>query len=148
MAWVFPRNPQFTPRDPNKCLEVTRQAFNLLDDEKLSEAIFKLMSFPLIISRASKIIGLSDPNYYAIYDSHVGLALATLKDGDQRLIKIPGRMQRPGKTFLSDTCKTQEWGENYQKLIWVLEVIANVLNEEGYPFNIADMEMALFMMGR
>jgi len=148
MAWGFPRNPKFTPRDPNKCLEVTRQAFNLLDDEKPSEAICKLMSFPLIISRASKIIGLSDPNYYAIYDSRVGLALATLKDGDQRLIKIPERMPLPGKTFPSDTCKTPEWGENYQKLMWVLEVIGNVFNEEGYPFNLADVEMALFMMGR
>jgi hypothetical protein len=30
MEWGFPRNPQFTPRDTNKCLEVTCQAFNLL----------------------------------------------------------------------------------------------------------------------
>jgi hypothetical protein len=47
-----------------------------------------------------------------------------------------------------DTCSNIEWGANYQKLMWVLEVIATVLNEEGYPFNLADVEMALFMMGR
>jgi hypothetical protein len=148
MAWGFPRNPQFLPRDPNKCLEITRQAFNLLDEGKPAEAICKLMSFPLIISRASKIVGLSDPNYFAIYDSRVGLALETLTDGNKRLIKIPGRAPQPGKTFPMDTCSNEEWGANYQKLMWVMEVIANVLNEEGYPFNLADVEMALFMMGR
>ena len=99
MAWGFPRNPQFIPRDPNKCLETTRQAFNLLDEGKTAEAICKLMSFPLIISCASKIVGLSDPNYFAIYDSRVGIALETLTDGDKRLIKIPSRAPQPGKTF-------------------------------------------------
>jgi hypothetical protein len=106
------------------------------------------MSFPLIISRASKIIGLSDPNYFAIYDSRVGLALATLCNGGERIIKIPGRAPQPGKIFPSDICRTEEWGENYQKLIWVLEVIKNLLNEDGYPFNIAAVEMALFVMGK
>ena len=148
MEWGFPKNPQFTPRNPEACMEITRQAFSLLDKGKSSEAICRLMKFPLIISRASKIIGLSDPNYFAIYDSRVGLALANLRDGDERLIKIPGRMPRPGKSYPSDTCTTLEWGQNYQKLIWVLEIIKNMLNLEGYPFSLADVEMALFMMGK
>ncbi len=150
MEWGFPKNPQFTPRDSNECLKKTRQAFNLLDEGKPAEAICKLMSFPLIISRASKIIGLSDPNYFAIYDSRVGLALATLQDGGERVIKIPGRRPQPGRFFLSDEgkCTSKDWGANYEKLVWVLEVIANVLNEEGYPFNLADVEMALFMVGK
>jgi hypothetical protein len=100
-----------------------------------------------IFSRASKIVGLSDPNY-AIYDSRVGLALATLKAGEQRLIKIPGRAPRPGKVYPSDRCTNCEWGENYQKLLWVLEIIRNELNEKGYPFTIAYVEMSLFMMGK
>jgi hypothetical protein len=95
MAWGFPRNPQFIPRDPNKCLETTREAFNLLDEGKPAEAICKLMSFPLIISRASKIVGLSDPNYFAIYDSRVVLALETLTDGDKRLIKYLAERHNP-----------------------------------------------------
>ncbi len=148
MAWGFPKNPQFKPRDPNRCIEVTREAFDLLDAGKPSEAICKLMGFPLIISRASKIVGLSDPNYFAIYDSRVGLALAKLKAGNERLIKIPGRAPRPGKVFPSDICTNFEWGENYQKLLWILEIIRNLLNEAGYPFSIADVEMALFMMGK
>jgi hypothetical protein len=148
MAWGFPKNPEFKPRDPNKCVDITRQAFSLLDEQKPVKAICKLMSFPLIISRASKIVGLSDPNYFAIYDSRVGIALAKLKDGNERLIKIPGRAPQPGKTFTMDICSIKEWGVNYQKLIWVMEVIVNLLNEEGYPFNIADVEMGLFMMGK
>ena len=148
MDWGFPKNPEFKPRNPNKCIEVTRQSFNLLDEGKPAKAICKLMSFPLIISRASKIVGLSDPNYFAIYDSRVGLALSTLKDGDGRLIKIPGRAPQRGKTFLMDICSNEEWGVNYQNLIWVMEVIVNLLNGEGYPFNIADVEMGLFMMGK
>ncbi|MCJ7423496.1 hypothetical protein MUP01_04405 [Candidatus Bathyarchaeota archaeon] len=148
MEWGFPNNPQFAERDQNRCLEITRQAFNLLDEGKTSDAICRLMSFPMIISRASKIIGLFDQNYFAICDSRVGLALATLKDGDDRIIKIPGRRPQPGKIFPSDNCTSEDWGKNYQKFLWVLEVIRNVLNEEGYPFNIADVEMALFMMGK
>jgi hypothetical protein len=148
MEWGFPRNPQFTPRNPDRCIVVTQQAFNLLDEGKPSEAICKLMTFPLIISRASKIIGLSDVNYFAIYDSRVGLALANLMDGDERLIKIPGRAPRQGKTYPSDICSPREWGQNYQRLMWVLEIMRNVLNQEGYPFSLADVEMALFMMGR
>lgn len=148
MEWGFPNNPTFAERDPNKCLELTRQAFNLLDNAKPPEAICKLMSFPLLISRASKIIGLADPNYFAVYDSRVGLALATLKDGDKRLIKIPARKPQPGRSFPSDICTPEEWGNNYQRLLWVLEIIRNILNEEGYPFNLADVEMALFMMGK
>lgn len=31
MEWGFPKNPQFAERDPKKCLEITRHAFNLLD---------------------------------------------------------------------------------------------------------------------
>jgi chorismate mutase len=148
MEWGFPKNHQFKPRDPNRCIEVTREAFALLDAGKHAEAICKLMGFPLIISRASKIVGLSDPNYFAIYDSRVGLALATLKAGNERLIKIPGRAPIPGKVFPSDRCSNYEWGENYQRLLWILEIIRNMLNEAGYPFSIADVEMALFMMGK
>jgi hypothetical protein len=148
MEWGFPNNPLFAERDPNKCLEITRKAFNLLDEGKPSEAICKLLSPHVGISRASKIIGLFDQNYFAIYDSRVGLALATLKDGDDRLIKIPPRRPQLGKTYPSDYCAPDEWGRNYQKLLWVLEIIRNLLNEEGYPFNLADVEMALFMMGK
>jgi hypothetical protein len=37
---------------------------------------------------------------------------------------------------------------NYVKLLRVLEIIDEALNEAGYPFDIVDGEMALFMMGK
>jgi hypothetical protein len=40
----------------------------------------------------------------------------------------------------------EQLAKDYEKLIWILEIIRNWLNEESFPFNIADVEMALFMM--
>jgi hypothetical protein len=74
MAWGFP-NPLFPERDEVKCLEITREAYNLLDNGKPSEALVKLMLVRGVgISRASKVIGLFDQNYFVIYDSSVGNA--------------------------------------------------------------------------
>jgi|GEM_PF-2488384 hypothetical protein len=143
MAWGFP-NPLFPERDEQKCLRVTREAFSLLDQGKPSEAILKLMTIEHVgISRASKIIGLFDQNYFAMLDSRVGSALKTLTYNGERIIKSP-----PGVNRIGDTDVTPlGWAENYQRLLWVLEIIRNELNEEGFPFSVADVEMALFMMG-
>jgi len=54
----------------------------------------------------------------------------------------------PGRSRPGDLCSDRQWAEDYQKLIWILEVIRDWLNEQGYPFSIADVEMALFMMGK
>ena len=144
MTWGFP-NPLFPERDEKRCLEITREAFNLLDTGKPSEAVLKLMSITGVgISRASKVIGLFDQNYLAIYDSRVGAALRTLTDKGEKMIKCPPGMNRPGDNY----CSPKDWAENYEKLLWILEIIRNVLNEQGYPFNIADVEMALFVMGK
>jgi hypothetical protein len=40
------------------------------------------------------------------------------------------------------------WAEQYQRLIWTLEVIRDHLNTKGHTFRIADIEVALFMMGK
>ncbi len=142
MAWGFP-NPLFPERNEDTCLRVTREAFTLLDEGKPAEAILKLMSVDGVgISRASKIIGLSDPNSLTIYDSRVGAALETLTNDGHKIIKSPPGLNRAGDL----DCSPIDWAENYQKLLWVLEVIRNELNESGYPFNISDVEMALTMM--
>lgn len=143
MAWGFP-NPVFPERDEQKCLRVTRDAFNLLDQGRASEAILKLMTLEGVgISRASKIIGLFDQNYFAVFDSRVGSALKTLVYNGERIIKSPPGMNRIGDADVTPT----GWAENYQKLLWALEIIRNELNDEGFPFSVADVEMALFMMG-
>lgn len=143
MAWGFP-NPLFPERDEDACLRVTREAFTLLDQGKPAEAMLKLMSIDGVgISRASKIIGLSDQNSLAIYDSHIGAALETLTNDGHKIIKSPPGLNRAGDL----DCSPIDWAENYQKLLWVMEVIRNELNDAGYPFNISDVEMALTMMG-
>ncbi len=144
MAWGFP-NPLFPERNEQKCLDVTKEAFYLLDDGKPAEAVLKLMSINAVgISRATKIIALFDQNNYAIYDSRVGNALKSLRFNGDKIIRCPPGMNRPG----DNDCSAKDWAESYQKLLWVLGIIRNELNEQGYPFSIADVEMALFMMGK
>ena len=95
------------------------------------------------VSSASKIIGLFDQNRLAIYDSRVGTALRSLTHDGTRIIKCPPGRSRPG-----DMCSKNVWANNYEQMLWVLEVIRNYLIEKGYPFSITDVEMALFMMGK
>jgi len=134
----------FPLRDNDEVLRITFRTFNLLDRGNLGGAILELLSINGVgISKASKVIGLFDQNQLAIYDSRVGKSLKTLRLEGSRIIKCP-----PGRARQGDTCADQEWAENYEKLIWILEVVRNTLNEQGYPFSISDVEMALFIMGR
>lgn len=142
MAWGG--FPPFPLRDDAEVLEITREAFSYLDKGDLQKTILRLLLIRGIgISSASKIIGLFDQNHLAIYDSRVGKALKTLKLTENGTIKCPPGRGRPG-----DACTYAQSAANYQKLIWVLEVIRDYLNEQGYPFSSADVEMALFMMGK
>jgi len=136
--------PPFPLRNSKKVLDITSKAFSYLDRGNIPKAVLELMSINRVgIATASKIIGLYDQNHLAIYDSRVGKALKTLVYAGKRIIKCPTGRSRPG-----DSCSPEQWANEYQKLIWVLEVIRNSLNKQGYPFSIADVEMALFMMGK
>ena len=130
--------------EEKEALEITSECFKLLDGGDLKEATLKLTSiYDVGIASASKLIGLYDQNRFAIYDSRVGTALRSLVYKGNRLIKCPAGRSRPG-----DVCTNQKWVENYEKLIWVLDILSEYLSENGYPFNIGDVEMALFMMGK
>ena len=135
---------QFPLRDPESVLSITTEAFSQLDEGNSSGAVHKLMSIHRVgISRASKIIGLSDQDSYCIYDSRVGTALRSLKHDGKRIVLCPQGRSRGG-----DVCTNKQWAENYEQLIWTLEVTRDYLNRQGYPFRIADVEMALFMIGK
>jgi hypothetical protein len=135
---------KFPLRDEQKVLEITRKVFGLVDDGKVSEAVDNLLAIDGVdIGQASKIIGLFDQNRFCIYDIRVGNALRTLKFEEKPVLDCPVGPKKP-----EDICSDQRWGENYQHLVWTLEVIRDYLNSEGYPFSIADIEMALFMMGK
>ncbi len=135
---------KFPLRDEQKVIEITREVFNLVDQDKISKAIKELLVIDGVgIAQASKIIGLFDQDRFCIYDSIVGNALKTLQFAEKPVLKCPAGPKIPG-----DICSDERWGENYQHLIWTLEVIRDYLNKEGYPFSIADIEMALYMMGK
>lgn len=140
--WGF--NRVFPLRDPEKALKITKVAFNYLDDGNLIDATKTLLDLEGVgISRASKILGLFDQENLCIYDSRVGHALKDLKYSNEKIILCPPSYNRPG-----DTLSNNNWAEQYQQLIWTLEVIRDHLNTKGHTFRISDIEMALFMIGK
>jgi len=142
IKWGFRR--KFPLRDPKASLEITHKAFDYLDEGDIKEATKILLKIKYVgISRASKILGLFDQENLCIYDSRVGSALKDLKYGNEKIILCP-----PGYGRDYDAVSKPEiWAEYYEKLIWTLEIIRDYLNERGYTYRLADVEMALYMMG-
>jgi len=141
--WGFGRN--FPLSDEKKVLEVTRQVFNNVDKQDYYEASKCLMQISGVgIARATKVIGLSDQEKLCIYDSRVGNALKDLKVNGKKLIKCP-----PDQGFKRDfdTATKNEWAINYERLIWVVEIIKDYFMSKGIKITAAELEMALFMIG-
>jgi hypothetical protein len=141
--WGF--NREFPLRDPENALKVTKRAFDFLDMGNLIEATITLLNIPHVgISRASKILGLFDQDNLCIYDSRVGSALKDMKHKNNKIVLSPSGRNRPGDLVTSAVV----WAQNYQKLIWTLEIIRDCLNQKGFTYRLADVEMALFMIGK
>ncbi|MBL7079602.1 transposase [Candidatus Bathyarchaeota archaeon] len=145
MAWGgFGR---FPDRDAERVLEITSRALRLLDQWKIEQAAFSLLSVHGVgIARATKVLGLSDQETLAIYDSRVGYALRTLKHQGKRLIHIPPSRTsgRTGDIGMSN----RVWAQDYQKLTWILEAFREYLGPRNIHFRLADVEMAVFMLGQ
>ena len=141
--WGF--NDKFPLREAGEVMELTKKAFDYLDEGKLKEATMTLLRIQGVgISRASKILGLFNQENLCIYDSRVGKALEDLKHEDEKIILCP-----PGRTYPGDQRVTdEEWAANYQRLIWTLEIVRDYLNERGHTYRLADVEMGLFMMSK
>jgi hypothetical protein len=134
----------FPLRDEQKVLDITRKVFNFINQNKVSEAVEELLSIDGVeIGQASKIISFFDQNRFCSYDANVANALKTLKFDEKPVLKCPIGPKKP-----EDICSDERWGENYLHLVWTLEVIQEYLNKEGHPLSVADIEMALFMMGK
>lgn len=148
IRWGFGRKYPINGRE--SALEVTRKAFNYIDNGNLREATKTLLEVKgLGISRVTKIIGLSDQENLCIYDSRVGYALRNITVNGKRLHLIPpaqtsnerGRMRYRN---ISDN----EWAREYERILWTIEQIKDYMNELGCTYRQADVEMALFMMGK
>jgi hypothetical protein len=59
------------------------------------------------------------------------------------LLLVPPSLVRLSDTNIHDT----EWAQQYEYLIWTIEVIRDHMNENSCTYRLADVEMALFMMG-
>jgi hypothetical protein len=145
VRWGF--NKDYPDRDPEKALQVTGEAFKHLENGDLKTATLTLMRKVngVSISTASKIIGLYDQENLCIYDSRVGYALREMKKNDSRMLFIP-RSRDIEKEY--DPASYNEWAEYYERLIWTLEIMRDYLNQRGCTYRLADVEMALFMMGK
>jgi len=143
IKWGF--NRPFPCRDPEKALETTGKAFDYLDKGDIRQATLVLLETKYVgISRASKILGLSDQENLCIYDSRVGTALQALTYEGKPLIPTPPSQVRDYDTNI----QKKEWADHFEHLIWTAEVIKNYMNNQGCTYRLADVEMALFMMGK
>jgi len=144
-TWGFGK--LFPLREEKRILEATREAFQLLDYGDCYQACKKLMQISGVgVAGATKILGLSNQEKFCIYDSRVGRALSDLNKDGRKVIRCP-----PGRSTNGDGVPYErwdhEWSIDYQKLIWTLEVVRDYLKEKAPHLRIADIEMALFMIG-
>lgn len=145
--WGFPNSNSetkvpFKEMSERDVLTTTGIAFKFLDRNDCQNACKVLMEITWETPHpagATKILGLSDPQRFCIYDRYVGLAFNDLTKDGRRIIHSPSFEK--GSTY--------RWAGDYQKLIWLLEIIqSHLLNNGGNKRSIAQLEMALFMMGR
>ena len=144
LKWGF--NTKYPNRDQKNALDVSREAFQHLNEGNLQQATTTLTKvYRVGIATASKIIGLYDQENLCIYDSRVGYALREMKHNGTRILLIPPPRD-PEKE--RDAASNEVWAENYQYLIWIAEVMREYMNGQGCTYRLADIEMALFMMGK
>ncbi|MFP3951505.1 MAG: hypothetical protein ACLFVP_05140 [Candidatus Bathyarchaeia archaeon] len=132
--WGFNRD--FPLQDEEKALEITREVFDYLDHGDIVKAANTLMSIDGVgISRASKVIGLFNQYDLCIYDSRVGTALKDLTHNGKKLIPIP-----PGYGREGDNLSSYAWAMNYEKLLWIIEIMRDHLNQRAHFFRSADID--------
>lgn len=143
-GWGFGRI--FPLRDADDVKRITKEAFDFVERDDYYQAVKVLMNIPGVgLAGATKILGLSDQERLCIYDSRVGHALREIRKGEKKIILCP-----PDRSYKRDYDATTKngWAANYEKLIWTLEVMRDYLKEKGHNFRIADIEMALWVIGK
>jgi hypothetical protein len=129
--------------------QATRLAFRHLKANHLAEAARELIKLPRVgISRASKILALSDQGEFGIYDSRSGHGLSDLVDhAGRRLVAIP-----PGRVITGDPKTKDGYCRAFEEYTWVLRYFRTLALEDASlrpAFSrVADLEMAFFMRSR
>jgi len=129
--------------------EATRLAFRHLKADRIAEAALELVKLPGIgISRASKILALSDQNELGIYDSRSAHGLSDLFDSaGRRIVPIP-----PGRAIAGDNITKKDYCVAFQKYTWVLRHLRSLARNDdslrAVFARVADFEIAFFTRSR
>jgi len=128
--------------------EAARRAFGHLQADRISEAAKALVELPGIgISRATKVLALSNQNELGIYDSRSAHGLSELSDAGRQIVPIP-----PGRVIAGDNKPPMALCEAFQEYIWVLRYLRCLAKQDGVLrtefARVADIEMALFSKSR
>lgn len=146
MEWGFGRPDRNSEKE---IAAATKKAFYCLEKEQIELAALELTKLSGVgISRASKILGVSNQNKLGIYDSRTAHGLSDLKCMQKRLIPIP-----PGQVIDGDTDLGHvEFCAAYQLYNWVLGYFKRLaINHEDLSTHfsrVADIEIAFFSRSR
>jgi hypothetical protein len=146
MQWGFRTDSGCSDEDVRKA---TGLAFSRLKASDIAQAARELVRLPRIgISRATKILALSDQFEFGIYDSRSAHGLSGLVDrAGRRIIAIP-----QGRVIAGDPRNKDGYCRAFEEYIWVLRHLRTLAREDaslGAVFTrAADLEMALFMKSR
>ena len=131
----------------DKIQHATKHAFEHLRDGRIAQAAKELVMLPGVgISRASKVLALSDQQEFGIYDSRSAHGLSDFVGSNgQRIIPIP-----PGRVIRGDFRK--DYCDAFEHYTWVLRhlrKLASTSDSLGREFGrVADLEVALFTRSR
>jgi hypothetical protein len=145
MQWGFGRPSTNSDEEIQKA---TKKAFEYLKQEQIVNAALALNRLPGIgISRASKILALSDQSELAIYDSRAAHGMSDLVQNGQKLIPIP-----PGRIIRGDPLSKEDFCQAFEKYIWVLRFLRDCAQTNKklckHFKKVSDLEIAFFAKSR
>lgn len=126
--------------------DTTKEAFEYLRRNNIAKAASALTKLSGIgISRASKVLALSNQDKLGIYDSRAADGLSDLKSNNKNLIPIP-----PGRTIPGD--RLSDFSEAFERYVYVLTFLHDcaIKTEELRDSfkRVSDIEIALFSRSR
>jgi len=128
--------------------QATGLAFGHIRANRPAEAAMELLKLPRIgISRASKVLALSDQQEFGIYDSRSGHGLSDLALSGRRIIAIP-----PGRVIRGDSRTSDGYCRAFAEYTWVLRYFRDRACEDpslrSAFSRAADLELAFFVRSR
>lgn len=129
--------------------ESTKKAFYYLKQDRIELAAIEIVKMKGIgISRASKVLAISNQNDYGIYDSRSAHGLSDLTFSDKKRIPIPPGRVVPGDDHLNN----YDFCYGFQNYTWVLRYLREkALQDPGLKHHfprVADIEIAFFTRSR